>query len=286
VVAEVAQGGKLGVDALGGVWIGALPDNVLRLDLFDAELRPRGTAVAVVPPHGAIQTITDVGGGMVRVGTSTPDAGGSVTAVSFTRDGAFLSQFTVPGARIAFDGEQAVVARTDNSAVEITRYALDGSLVATTRFPGRATVTALVIAPDHAVVFGGDFLEEIDFGGGPLVFEEHDTGPNNGYVVKLTPGGAHVFSRRTDFTFVAGIAVNAERVAVSSTFITQFVLHRLSVYDASGAAIQLPYRLPINENWRGLGVAMSDTGRIWWNFVADWPFVSQVPTPFLFAIAP
>lgn len=54
------------------------------------------------------------------------------------------------------------------------------------------------LALDEAggVFLAGDFAGEVDFGGGPLVSGPADEGTTDGYVAKLGPDGAHLFSRR------------------------------------------------------------------------------------------
>jgi len=128
------------------------------------------------------------------------------------------------------------------------------------------------------VVFGGELFTPIDFGGGTLPTRRNpDGGALNGFVVKLSPAGDHVFSRRTEYTLVGGIASNGPRIAVSSTERTQFRYERFQMFDASGTQLATSFDTGFGDNGVGGRVAIGASGRVWWNLQTLWPLFPSWP---------
>src|SRR5204863_7332248 len=111
---------------------------------------------------------------------------GSVTAIRFAAGGAFVGELSAPGTVVGLDGDQPLVALTESGTVRITRYNLDGSVVWTRTFSGRATIAHLMADPNHAVLFGGELVDSIDFGGGALPLGSTPEGRVNGFFVLLS----------------------------------------------------------------------------------------------------
>jgi hypothetical protein len=75
----------------------------------------------------------------------------------------------------------------------------------------------LAVDPGGAVLIAGDFTTTADFGGGVLT----SAGATDGFVVKLDPFGAHVWSKRLGDAVaqsVAGVAADKSGVFVAGTF--------------------------------------------------------------------
>lgn len=273
--AELARGGELAADAAGNVIVASVAGGALGIDKYDAAFAPLW--------HGAA-SVTD--GATVRAVASEPGGGALVAAggeiLRFSATGALVSRRAAAGA-VAFDGTDAVAATVDGKEVTITRTDADGVVQWTRSFTGDAGVSAIAVGPDHGVVFGGELFQAMSFGGSTLPFLRTDNGPLNGYVVKLSASGDHVFSQKTGYTLVGGIAVDASRILVSSTERTQFVYERLQTLAPTGAvqATTAGFVAGFGENGTGGRIALGAT-RAWWGIETSWP---QFPRwPYLLAL--
>jgi hypothetical protein len=142
----------------------------------------------------------------------------------------------------------------------------------------------MAVDPAHSVIFGGQLLDPIDFGGGPLPLFSNPEGPVNGFVAKLFANGDSGFAQRTGFSFVEGIAVNRSTVAVSNTERTQLHHEHLLLLDAGGDPVVRQFTLGLDDRGFGRKVAISESGRIWWNIETAFP---NIPTwPYVIAIEP
>lgn len=274
VLAGVARGGELASDVLGNVFIASITDNTLTVDKYTAGFTPRWTATGTVLAGATINAIAADPSGAVLIGVVTPQDG-TVTVFRFTAGGAFASLFSTSGSAIALDGDRPVIAWNDRGTLRITRYAPGGATLWTRGFVGAARITAITVDPNHNVVFGGDLTTAIDFGGGTLLLSSNpDGGAQNAFFVKLSSTGDHVFSRKTGYWAVGGIAANASRIVVSGTERTQFFYEHLQWFDAAGG--------PGGGAgaWDGFGgeehgfggrVSLGPSGRVWWNVQTQWP---------------
>ena len=283
-LAQVADGGELAVDALGDVFVasiaGATPAGAtLSVRAYDPDLAPLWTATASLPTGSQIQTVASDPGGDVLVGAAAP-ADGGVTATRFTAGGAFASALSAPGNAVGIDGDQAVVAWNDSGTLRITRYELDGTVVWSRGFTGRATITQITADPNHAVLFGGELTDSIDFGGGALPLHSIPDGPVNGFFVLLSQSGDHVMSRTVGQSQVNGLATNGENIAVSGVFRTQLRHLMLAQFGPDGRS----FSTGLNSGGAGaeeLGVggrvAMGTSGRLWWNLSSNYPVIAGFP---------
>lgn len=198
----------------------------------------------------------------------------------FSSAGERVAQLDLAGDIAAFDGDDIVVGWNDTATttIRVTRYGPDGTALAHREFAGSASITALAIDPAHGVVFGGELFTPVDFGGGPLpVPPPPENGPINAYVVRLAADGSHVFSRRTNFTTVPGIAVNATRIVASNTWRTQFNHPQLLLFDLAGNPVATKFNSGFGDDGIAGTVALSASGRVWWNEIMIWPLFPQWP---------
>lgn len=277
-LAQLARGGELAVDVLGNVFVASVADTMLTVDKYEPGFGPRCQATRPVLAGATIQAITTDPTGAVLVGLTTLQDG-RVTVERFTAGCSFASELSVPGEAVAIDGDQPIVAWNDNGTLRITRFTGTGSVVWTRAFVGNARITAMTVDPDHEVLFGGELYTAMDFGGGTLPKRTTPEGePLNGFFVKLSPTGAHVFSRRTEYSLVGGIASNGSRIVVSSTERTQFTYVRFQVFDAVGTPLASPgIDTGFGENGQAGSVVIGASGRVWWNLETQWPLFPRWP---------
>jgi hypothetical protein len=271
VLATVARGGELATDVLGNRFIASVTGNTLTVDKYDPSFVPRWSATGTVLAGATITAMTADPTGAVLIGLVTPQEG-TVTVFRFSAGGAFESQLFTSGSALTIDGDQPIVAWNDSGTLRITRFGSD--VPGWSRaFTGQANITAMAVDPNHNVLFGGELDTPMDFGGGTLPTRRFEDGPVNGFIVELSSTGNHVFSERTGFTMVGGIASNGTRVVVSSTEQTQFHREHLQWFDAAGAPVAgSSFSTGMGELGFGHRVAIGPSGRAWWNLETQWPF--------------
>jgi outer membrane protein assembly factor BamB len=226
-----------------------------------------------------MRAIAGRAGGGVTVAVGVP-LDNTTQVLRFTPAGALESSIAVTGTAAATDGELTITTWSDSESLRFAAYDASGAVQWTRAFAGSATITAMAIDPAHRLVFGGELLTSIDFGGGPLRLVETDDGPINGFVAELSSIGAHVFSTRIGASTVAGVATNGPRIAVSGTTRTQFFYKQLVVFDADHPpSIDIGQ---LSDNGRGGPVAMSPSGRVWWTFEEQFQLFTGVPYLFAF----
>lgn len=272
VLATVARGGELAVDVLGNIFIASVTGNTLTVDKYDPSFVARWRATGTVLAGATITAMTADPTGAVLIGLVTPQEG-TITVFRFTAGGAFASQLSASGSALTIDVDQPIVAWNDNGTLRITRFAADGAPGWSRAFTGQASIKAMAVDPNHNVLFGGELGTAMDFGGGTLPTRSFEDGPVNGFIVELSSSGAHVFSERTGFSVVGGIASNGARVVVSSTERTQFHREHLQSFDAAGASVVgSSFSTGLGEFGFGDRVVIGPSGRVWWNVETQWPF--------------
>lgn len=277
VIAKVARAGQVTADATGNVFAASVAGTTLTVDKYDPNLAPLWTASWSAPAGSTAAAISVVHDGSV-VASAISAAAHTVTVTRFSAAGVFTSQIAVAGDALAIDGDEPIVLSRDGSALRIARYDARGATVWADAFTGQAGISAMTVDPDHNLVFGGELFTAMDFGGGTLALDQTDDGKLNAFVVKLSPAGEHVFSRRTGYTHVGGIATDGARVIVSGTEQTQFHYWRLQTFDATGNAISGPrFDTGFGENGFGGAIAIGPTGRVWWNTDTQWPLFPRWP---------
>lgn len=229
------------------------------------------TAVSQAISVSPIQEITTDATGAVVVGIANANA----TAFRFTADGTFASTLEVPGEAITLDGDQALVAWEHDDTLQISQFDIaTGATVWTRAFDGRAGVTAMTTDPAHNVLFGGELSTPIDFGGGLIEPRSSLDRRLPAFVVKLSPGGDHVFSQATGDRTVNDIATNGSRIVVAGTYSTQFNFIHLLSLDANGAPGPAYAKTDFggSEQFGSSGrIWMGSSGRVWANQVTRWP---------------
>jgi hypothetical protein len=276
-IAQLAAAGELAADAQGNVFVVRVGDGQLIFHAYDPSFAPRWTATQPVPPGVVIRAVSVAACGDVLAAVTLaqdPD----VTVFRAAADGSVTSQ-TVHGGLVTLDGDQPIIAWSDNDTIRIARFTATGQTVWSRGFAGRADLTALTVDPDHNVLFGGELQTAIDFGGGALPLMSNPDAALNGFVVELSPAGNHVFSTKTGASWVGGIASNGTRVVVSSTEWTQFPHPRIELFDAAGRPIAgTGFDTSFGTDLgRGGRVVIGASGRVWWNLLTQWPVFPQWP---------
>jgi len=276
-LAQLARGGELAVDAAGNVFVASVAGTTLTVDKYDPSFGSRCEVTQPVLDGSTIKAMTSDPTGGVVVGLATL-VNRQVTVARFTAACAFTSQQVVSGDSVAIDGAQPIVAWNDSGTLRITRFDATGAVVWARAFTGSAGITAMAVDPNHQVLFGGELFAAMDFGGGTLPLRSTPEGEHlNGFVVELSVSGAHVFSRRTQYSLVGGIASNGSRIIVSSTERTQFTYLRLQMLDATGASMPTSFNTGFGEHGVSGRVAIGAAGRVWWNLQTQWPLFPKWP---------
>lgn len=197
------------------------------------------------------------------------------------RCGARGSTFTLASEVVALDGAQILSAWQSGGLIFVGSLSSAGPAWIRV-FSGSAILSAITADGAHGAVFAGEQLSPIDFGGGTLPKPPTgENGPANAFIVKLAGSdGAHVFSRRTGVTLIGGLAANATRIARSTTWRTQFRYHELQVFDLAGNPVggtPPEQALGLGEHGVAHAVALSSTGRAWWNIDSLWPYLPAWP---------
>lgn len=283
-VAQVADAGEPAVDALGNVFVASISNTTstvatLSVRKYDPDLALLWTSSVTLIAGSQIQTVAADAGGDVLVGAAA-HADGSVTATRFAADGAYVAELSAPGEAVGIDGDQVLVAWNDSGTLRITRYNLDGSLAWSRGFAGRATIKRITADPNHAVLFGGELTNSIDFGGGPLPLGSTPEGTVNGFFVLLSEAGDHLLSRAVGMSQVNGLATNGENIAVSGLYRTQLQHLSLKQFGTNGRSFTTGFSNGgINAEELGVGgrVVVGPSGRLWWNLRSNFPIQFSFP---------
>lgn len=281
LLATLDHSGVLATDALGNAYLASIANETLTVEKYARPLALQwSTTFDTATLIRGIVGLPD-GSAVVAVRTSSDPT--TTQVLRFAPDGSIASTQTIPGAVRAIDGDRAftVLLDSDNQTLRIAAYSLDGTLIWERTFAGSASISAIAVGPAHDLIFGGEFFTAIDFGGGPLRLVRTDDGPVNGYVAKLSSTGEHVFSTRTGYTSLVGIATNGQRIAMSGTRRTQFFYLQLAVFDANRSPGE---NAQLFDNGRGGAVAMSPSGRLWWSFEDQFRLFAAFP--YMLALQP
>jgi len=283
-LAQLARGGELAVDAAGNTFVASVAGTTLTIDKYDPSFGARCQATQPVLDGSTIQAMTSDPTGGVVVGLATL-VNRQVTVAHFTATCGFTSQQVVGGEAVALDGDQPIVAWNDSGTLRITRFDATGAVVWARAFTGSAGITAMAVDPTHHVLFGGELFTAMDFGGGTLPLRSTLEGEHlNGFVVELSATGGHVFSQRTGYSLVGGIASNGSRIIVSGTERTQFTYLRFQMWDEAGTSTPTSFNTGFGEHGVSGRVAISASGRVWWNLQTQWPLFPK--WPYLVSLTP
>ncbi|HEY0483099.1 MAG TPA: hypothetical protein VGD37_36510 [Kofleriaceae bacterium] len=282
VLASLVLGGELATDAASNVFIARLTPDRFAIDSYTVNFGfrwsvnvddtfPAGSSIAAI---GATRS----GDALVAIAAPRGQQPSTLDVWRFAPSSASPRLTAVTGTAVAFDDDQIIVGSSDGTTTRIRRYDATGQVVWTREFAGNAHITAIAADADHDIVFGGDLLTSIDFGGGVIVAgHPAENPPNNGFVVELSSTGAHIFSQRTGDSLVEGIAAGGGRIAVSSTFVSQITREHLLEYRTDGTSISTGLSTGLGELGRGDRVWMGPTGRVWWNLDTQWPRFPRWP---------
>jgi hypothetical protein len=278
ILAQVARGGELAVDALGNVFIASIAGTTLTVDTYDQSFGSRWHTTETVLAGSTIQAMATDATGAVLIGFVTPGQK-RVTVFRFTAGRACEVLLSIMGEYVTLDGDQPIVAWNEGGKLRIARFDATGKVVWARAFAGRAKITAMTVDSSHNVLFGGELETAMDFGGGMLpTFSHPNGGPVNGFIVELSRAGAHVFSRKSGYAMVGGIAANGTRIVLSSTERTQLRYLRLSWFDAAGTPVAGPgFDTGFGERGLGGRAWIGASGRVWWQLETQWPVMSIWP---------
>lgn len=288
-VALLPRGGQIATDAAGNVFVARIENGMVALYKYTAGFVQQWRTTSLVPAGATkVAALSVANNGAIMVATLTgleTWRDGELRVTWFTAAGGFAGQFDGHAGAVAFDSDTAVIGSRTDAGPEVARIGV-GGVVWTKLFPGSADITAIAADPSGAILFGGELHGPMSFGGDVLPSRSNPEGEVNGFVVKLLPTGDHVFSRRTGYTFVDGIAANSTRVVVSSTERTQLRYYYLQSFEAaSGApAAASAFNSGLDVHGKGGGVVISETGKVWWTIQSQWREWSF--WPHLFVIEP
>lgn len=276
-LASAPHAGAMASDAAGNAFIAWSDDTgALTVQRYAPGLVAAGRASAHLSTTAAIAGMAIDGQGRLWIGIAQPTSlQHGIEVWSYASDTLELG-YTAPGRAVAFDGDQAIVVASDGAALQVTRFSSGGTALWTREFTGGADVSALTVDPQHNLVLGGFLSSDIDFGGGTLHPVRTDHELFTGYIAKLSSTGAHVFSQQMD-SFISGIASSGDRIVVSTTRQTQFTFGRLHVLDAAGNPAASNFATGFDPEGRGGRVAMTPSGRVWWNLDTQWPLFPRWP---------
>jgi hypothetical protein len=106
-------------------------------------------------------------------------------------------------------------------------------------FDGSFRVSALAVAPDGSVVFGGEFYgQTANFGDREMhTIGNSEQGPFNGFFVALSPTGTLRYSAQTAANTVTDLDTNGRVIAVANYHYTQHPWVDFGVYDTLGNSL-------------------------------------------------
>jgi hypothetical protein len=284
-VAQRPGAGALAADPQGNVMLAYMDQATVVVEKYDAALTLQWRTPTGFFEGSAILASEMDAHGNVAVAVRAPGSEG-ISVIRLNADGTTGLGTGVPGEVVVLDDGDVVTAWNQADEVLVARFAPTAEPRWLRRFPGRAALTALAVDPALAVVLGGELSTSIDFGGGVLTPLSNPDAAINGFVVKFSNDGTHVFSTNTHTSWIGGIAANATHVVVSSTLWTQFPHPVLQWFDAIGTPVDRP-ELDVGhlgDLGRGGTVAIAPSRRTWWNLRAQWPVFPQ--WPFVVALEP
>lgn len=175
------------------------------------------------------------------------------------------------GTAIGFNAPGYVLGYKTEFGIGVEQFDGNGSHLWRREWHGVAEISAVATEPGGTIAFAGAFHEPINFGGTTLMPSSTPEGPTNGFAVKLSASGDHIFSTNTYESMVGGIATSADRTVVSGTVRTQFHHPDVRVFDNVGALVTSNAR-PYLGDWADGGtVAITASGRVVWNASTEWP---------------
>jgi hypothetical protein len=285
VVAQIARGGRVGVDAGGNVVIASNAGGTLTVEALGPDLTSRWVTTGTVPPDTRVTAVAFDAAGGPTIGMLSAEAD-RADAWHYSATGQYLTGTSVAGEAIALAADDEIVAWNDrNGTLWVFKLDRNGSTIWGRSFAGSAWPEALAAMPDGGAVMGAELSAPMDFGGGTIpTYFHQETAPDNGVVVRLDGAGNHVFSQRTEHAYIYGLATNGQRIAVSDVEWTQLRYPHLTVLQLDGtAAPDAPvFDTSLGNFGDGGEVAIAGDGRIWWNLVSRWPV--QPGFPYLLAL--
>ena len=284
VVGTLPTGGAVTSDASGNFYVARNVGTTIVVDAYS-------------PSHALLWSRPLAGDGLVF---SAGVAGPYVLVLTGSETGTRLYRFSTNGtaASLAHQGITGVAAigptgyvitGPEDGGVAFSSYTPD-SFPRWSRFiPGSFIVSAIDIAGDGSVAFGGEHFGDIDFGDGPIYAGGGEDGPRNGYMVALDGAGGLRFSSDVIGSGVSDIATNGSRIVVANQDITQFPWITTQVFDASGTVVRTwaEQGFGLGKHGRTVDVEMTSAGTVLLNlYAAPFYWWDRTSSPFFVAVKP
>jgi hypothetical protein len=250
-------------------WAGA---NALTITSRDAAMNQRWVQTYSIGSNAGVQSMgLTMFGDLVVLVDTVGNPRGAVESAWFLRpeDGTLRMITPAPAYRGTVDRTGFTLANGGQTAVTVSHYNRDGGIDWTNTYPGRAEIQAITADPSGAIAFGGLNRVEMSFGGPPIPLS-NTLHQSNGFVVKLSETGAHVFSKKTGWSQVDALGANSTSiVATGSTYIDHHFMH-LSVFDDAGTVVRQASDVGLGEEGLTTAVAIGPTNRIYWGIAPIW----------------
>jgi hypothetical protein len=292
ILGSVPVGGSVAAEASGDFYVARkVGSTTLTVDAFSSTLAPRWSSSIDIGDAYCCEKIS-VAQGRVLV----PYVGGTIGTVveAFaTSDGtpSVAGAHPINDGTTVGTGEGFAFATRGQTSYQLETFNPDGSRRWTKTIDGDFWISALAIAPDGAVVFGGEFFgDSINFGDQILYPDgEGNDGPNKSFFVALSPAGDVRYSKTTGGRRAGYIDATAGQIAVS-TFRNEAATYSIAlvsfgVFDTAGNSL---------AGCTGCDVGLGDQGyaaevalapsRVYVNVVQNVFFTPDFVTfPFLYA---
>ncbi|HEY5927479.1 MAG TPA: hypothetical protein VIV11_37600 [Kofleriaceae bacterium] len=267
VAATLPVAGSLAQDSLGNFYIARITNGALVVDSYTATLQPRWTRIfgndyGTLIMGGA----KGIEGGGARVLVQRFDDSRGFVPERLLRigvDGTFTYDNMWLGDMVVLGSDRIVTVVANPEAWYVTAYSSAGAQLWQRTFARTFWIHAMAIAPDGALVLGGDFYEVTNFGDGELERYNTPEGPMNVYVAVFGADGATRFSRHIPANSVTGVSTNGQRILVVADHWTQFPYAELHQFDNAGTHLGYWGDVGFGEHGLTAGGTIAPSGRIW-----------------------
>ena len=270
VVAIAPRGGELAVDAAGNVYVARVTGTSLVVDALSPSLVSRWSRTYPAPDGSRATALAVTATGDVTILLATDD--GPVALRHIAADGTPRWSRSI-AADAALPTATGFTLVHVSPGIRVESYAPTGALRWSRAWPFEVSVTAIAASSHGQLVIGGRYDSPVDFGGGTLdVDPGGEGGPQNSYVLALSPTGEHVFSQRIPDEHIAAIATANGRTVVAGHHYFGPIQSTRYTLDETGTIVAW------GDGFAGLGwfgrtyrLALGDSGRVYWSYGPTWP---------------
>ena len=285
VLGTLPAGGAVASDAAGNLYVARNAGGGIIVDSYTPAFESRWsravTAVGSVERAG----VTSTGRLLVVTSTGTERR---IYWVATNGASSGLGHLGITGV-VATGPTGYVITGPESDGVAMSSYRADGFVRWSRFFPGSFDVSAIAIAADGSVAFGGQHFEDINFGDRVIYAGSGEDGPRNAYLVALASTGALRFSADALGNTVNGVATNGTLIAAASRDFTQMPWLSTQVYETGGSIVRSwsEEGFGLGDHGEAVSVAMSPAGTVYLNLqVAPFYPAERRTWPFLVALAP